>query len=346
MDKYDRVKFDALCKDFSQNCTQETPDLAFLLNEDTQGRINTQMDIQRKYVWTEAREQEMWDSLLLNVRIPEFHAIMNGRVRNICDGKQRLTCTFRILRDQIPFKRSYAREECKWLFEYAAKPNKKGILVTPSSIVFSQLPQDVQDRIITKTIFINRYSNLTREEEIALFRKINNGVALSDFSRGMASYYYMRKDFTDPLMVTQELSPVISQDLINDEDLETILVRALLLCDSDEDINLQPNVLEKYYGKYEKAKVINDWLYEFYNLLNRFPHIEKAFKCASKRSILPFVLDGVYRHPELTATQIDYLCEEVTHYHAGRGSDLGKSRVTSNRKYIEQLINQAKEEVT
>ena len=87
MDKYDRVKFDALCKDFSQNCTQETPDLAFLLNEDTQGRINTQMDIQRKYVWTEAREQEMWDSLLLNVRIPEFHAIMNGRVRNICDGK-------------------------------------------------------------------------------------------------------------------------------------------------------------------------------------------------------------------------------------------------------------------
>jgi len=300
------------------------------------------MDIQRKYVWTEAREQEMWDSLLLNVRIPEFHAIMNGRIRNICDGKQRFTCIFKILEDKIPYKKSFARDECKWLFTYAAKPNKKGVLIIPNSIYFSQLPQDIQDNIITKTVFINRYSNLSREEEIALFRKINNGVSLSDFSRGMASYYYMRKDFTDLLMSSQDITEIISHKVVNDEDLETILIRALLLCSHEENINLQPNTLEKYYSEYENIKIIDYWRHEFENLLNRIECLNIIFKCRSFRTMMPFVLEGIYRHPELSSAQIKQLCEIITDYHAGRGSDVGPSRVKDNRAYINKLINEIK----
>lgn len=337
--EYNRVEFDRLREDFSRNTDSEQVDLAYIKREDAEGRINTEMDIQRQYVWNAAREQQMWDTLLLNVRIPEFHAILSGRVRNICDGKQRLTCILRILRNEVPYYAREARPECKWLFDYAAKVNKRGVKIVPRAIYFSDLPQELQDTIESKTITIIRYSGLDRKEEISLFKKINYGIALSDFARGMASCYYMRKDFTGPLMATKELDNIMIQDNINDEELETILVRALLLCSNDDPINLQPNVLENYYAAYEDMNIINSWQSKFYQLLKRFPNLNLAFKCRSRRAIVPFVLEGVYRHPELTSDQIGQLCEAIIDYSSGRGQDLGSRRVIENRNYINNLIN-------
>ena len=342
MENYDRVQFDTLREDFSRKCDAENPTLDFLLSEESMGRVNTQMDIQRKYVWTSDREQEMWDTLLLNVRIPEFHCILQGRIRNICDGKQRLTCIFKILRNQIPYKRSSARKECLWLFEYVANQKKKTSL--PYSITFNQLPQEVQDNIATKTLNITRYFNLTREEEIMLFRKINNGMALSDFARGMASYYYMRKDFTQVLMDDSNLNSVTNANMINDEHLETVLIRALILCSHDEAVNLQPNNLESFYEDYQDERLIKSWTNIFCQLLDRFPNIRTGFTGRSCRSIMPFVFEGVYRHPELTSEQIGLLCKKVVNYAAGRGSDMGPSRVTNTRNYISNLITEIKEE--
>ena len=350
----DHAQFDALRLDFSQKCTTSAFELGYLLSENRQGKINTQMDIQRKYVWTEAREQEMWDSLLLNVRIPEFHAIMDGRIRKICDGKQRFTCIFRILEDKIRYKRFGSREENQWLFDYASRINQRGQKIIPTSIVFSQLPQYLQDAILSSTLYIACYSNLTREEEIALFRKINNGVPLSEFSRGMASHYYMRKEFTDPLMNTSaSIISLISNELITDEeDLETILIRALLLCDNpkqketlnlqsnENQLNLQPNGLEHYYEKYKDVTIIDNWLYEFQKLFDRCENsLAVVFdECRSKRTIVPFILEGIYRHPELTKEQIKQLCQEMKDYRAGRGSDLGPRKIGENRFLVEQKI--------
>ena len=340
MNNYDRVQFDALREDFSRNCTSVTEDLAYLLNEDSLGRINTKMDIQRKYVWTADREQEMWDTLLFNVRIPEFHAIMSGRVRNICDGKQRLTCIFKILRDQIAYNRSTSKPECLWLFQYVADQKKKKSL--PFKIYFSELPKDIQDNILNKTLLINRYENLTREEEIALFRKINNGMALSDFSRGMASYYYMRHEFTDPIMNDSNLTKVTNL-ISNDEYLETVLIRALILCDHfDSDVNLQPNNLEKFYDDYKDEKVIKTWLNTFCILLDRFPNIETLFLGRSWRTITPFIIEGVYKHPELTNDQIGFLSNKAITYASGRGSDVGPSRVRDTRIIVENWIKEIK----
>jgi len=342
MNMNDHVAFDSLRGKFSRNTDSEDVTLEYIDSEERANRVNTEMDIQRQYVWTEPREQEMWDSLLLNVRIPEFHAIVTGRTRNICDGKQRLTSILRILRDEIPYKASTAREECKWLFENAAKINKRGVKIVPTQIYFSQLPQELHDEILAKTIHIIRYVGLERKEEIALFKKINFGMALSDFARGMASCYYMRKDFTGPLMSTMTLNNIMKDKLVNDEELETILIRALILCTNNGPVNLQPNVLEQYYKPYEDENCIGTWQSTFFKLLQRFNNLEIAFQCRSKRSILPFVLEGVYRHPELTTEEIDQLCEAVVEYQAGRGSDLGATRVTTNRTYIENLIQSIK----
>ncbi len=339
---YNREKFDQLRDHFSRNTNSDQIDLAYLKREDDEGRINTEMDIQRQYVWSSAREQEMWDSLLLDVRIPEFHAILDGRVRNICDGKQRLTCILRILRNQIPYRMNTAREACKWLFDYAATVNKYGMKMVPSSIYFQDLPQDIQDAILNKTITIVRYVGLEREEEIALFKKINYGIPLSDFARGMASYFYLRKDFTGPLMATPILTRIMNFGHINDEELETILVRALILCSYKTAVNLQPNALESYYSFYEDKQLIYNWENIFFNLLKRFSNLEVAFQCRSRKAIVPFVLEGVYRHPELSTKEIATLCNKILNYSSGRGQDLGSSRVVVLRAYIEELIQQIK----
>ena len=342
MNMNDHVEFDRLRERFSRNTNPEDVPLDYIYREARDGHINTEMDIQRQYVWTPAREQEMWDSLLLNVRIPEFHAILQGRIRYICDGKQRLTCILRILDNKIPYKIKTARPECQWLFTAAAKPNRLGKIKIPTEIYFKDLPQEFQDAIWTKKVHIIQYSGFGRKEEISLFKKINFGMSLSDFARGMASCFYMRKDFTGPLMSTVILDEVMNQSSINDEELETILIRALLLCANDNAINLQPNVLESYYSIYEDENLICKWQSEFFKLLQRFSNLTTAFKCRSKKTIMPFVFEGVYRHPELTTTQIDKLCNEIVSYHAGRGSDLGATRVAGNRKYIEDLIKKIK----
>lgn len=338
----DHVAFDNLRNKFSRNTDSEDVTLEYIDSEERANRVNTEMDIQRQYVWTDAREQEMWDSLLLNVRIPEFHAIVTGRIRNICDGKQRLTAILKILRDKIPYKFNTAREECKWLFENAATINKRGIKIIPTQIYFSQLPLELHDEILAKTIHIIRYIGLDRKEEITLFKKINFGMSLSDFARGMASCYYMRKDFTGPLMSTMKLNQIMQKQLVNDEELETILVRALLLCANNEPINLQPNSLEQYYKPFEDEDYINRWQSIFFKLLQRFNNLEIAFQCRSKRSIIPFVFKGVYKHPELTSEEIDQLCMAIVDYQAGRGGDLGPTRVAINCNYIENLIHSIK----
>ena len=342
MNMNDHVDFDNLREKFSRNTDREDVTLEFINSEFAAGRVNTEMDIQRQYVWTDAREQEMWDSLLLNVRIPEFHAIVKGRIRYICDGKQRLTCILRILNNKIAYKFNSARPECKWLFTAAARVNRHGKTITPTVLYFSNLPQDLQDSILAKTIHIVRYAGLERKEEIALFKKINFGIALSDFARGMASCFYMRKDFTGPLMSTVTLNQIINQSLLNDEELETILIRALILCTHTDAVNLQPNVLETYYKPYEDENLICKWQSEFFKLLQRFSNLPIAFQCRSKRTIMPFVFEGVYRHPELTSEQIAQLCTKVVLYQAGRGGDLGSTRVSANRNYIERLIQEIK----
>ena len=333
MDITSRVTFEQLRKDFQQKCTTETPTLGFLVYEDNLGHVKTDMDIQRKYVWNEAREQEMWDTLLLDIRIPEFHAILDGRVRNICDGKQRFTCIFKIMRNEIPFKRSYARPELKWLFN--ARQNQ---------IFFKDLPMDLQDDISNKQIQIARYENLTREEQIDLFRKINNGVALSPFAKGMSSYYYMRNEFTEDLLNMPQLTtPTFNEK--PPEVIEMGLVRALILTANTDNIDLQANGLEKYYANFKNVDILSKYKNEMKKTIERFPKLETILGCRSYATIFPFVLEAVYKHPELTSEQIAVFCAEIINFHSGRGNDLGASGVRERRKYINELLESIKSTV-
>ena len=122
-------------------------EINYLISLNTQGRINTELDCQRGYTWTEERKQGMWDTLIFGHRIPEFHAIREGLYYDIIDGKQRITTILKIVNNEIPCKKNYASEKLIPLFEQ----------LKTSTIYFKNLPQYLQEdeKVLEKVVTKN-----------------------------------------------------------------------------------------------------------------------------------------------------------------------------------------------
>lgn len=327
--------FTDLRRDFSQKCDATKIRLYALWDEKNRGHVNTDLDIQRSYQWTSDQEQEMWDTLLLNVRIPEFHAIMDGLIYNICDGKQRLTCIFKILNNELSYKRAKANNACKWLFTKLSP--KTGKPIQCPEIFFRDLPQEIQNEIFNTTVTIAQYTNLNRIEQIMLFRKINNGKALSDFAKGLAANYFMRNDYSQYIMQHHNLQAC--QFLRgNPEAVEKMTIRALLLCSNVENLTLVPQNMHKYYCLFEDNEYMEKMRQYMLNVLDRIPNLPALSGCLSWESIVPFLLWGIYTHPNLTPDQISELCNKLRNYHSGTHRDLNANRVNELKNYINQVI--------
>ena len=333
-----------LKEDFSQKCVTESVTLDYIKYKADHGFINTNMDMQRNYVWTSEQEQELFDSLLLHVRIPEFHTLVeNNTIWNICDGKQRLTCLFNILADKIPLLKKDTRPQLQWLFERLGQKNTKGNITYPSKIYFSSLPKDIQDSILLDTtLTIAKYHNLNRQEQILLFRKINNGTALSSTAKGLASYYYMRTDYTYHILDLPQFQTKVFMDT-NQEDLETAIIRILLLITLPNAVDLQQQYLEKYYINYENELYINECKEKVAQTIKRFPTLDTITKSKAWRTGLPFLIHCAYRHPELNTNQLNYLITlMVEEFKPGRGNDLGVGGVKNRIILFDNFVKRIK----
>lgn len=322
-------EFKKLRQDFSQKCVAETMPLEFIKYKADHKQLNTDMDMQRHYVWTSSQEQELIDSILLNVRIPEFHAIIEEDKWNICDGKQRFTCLFNFLNNKIAFQKNSARKELQFLF-----PEKQ------KQIYFSQLPKELQASILNTTITIAKYSNLTRQEQILLFRKINNGTALSSLAKGLSSYYYMRTDYTYFILNLPQFKSKLIQSK-NQEDLESAIIRTLILYSENKPIDLQPKYFEKYYPNFENINYIVKCREDIIDGINKLDTLDTLVdNCQAWVTGLPFFLYGVVKHKELTKKQAQEIMRQFGEiYKPGRGSDLGITSVGKKMNLIEQIIN-------
>ena len=323
-------EFKKLRQDFSQKCIAETMPLEFIKYKADHNQLNTDMDMQRHYVWTSNQEQELIDSILLNVRIPEFHAIIEEDKWNICDGKQRFTCLFNFLNDKIAFQKISARKELHFLFSDKQK-----------QIYFSQLPKDLQASILNTTITVAKYSNLTRQEQILLFRKINNGTALSSLAKGLSSYYYMRTDYTYFILDLPQFKTKLIQSK-NQEDLESAIIRTLILYSEEKPIDLQPKYFEKYYPNFENINYIVKCREDIINGINKLDSLDSLINgCQAWVTGLPFLLNGIIKHKNITKKQAMKIMEKFTNiYKPGRGSDLGVTAVKKKIDLVESIINE------
>lgn len=307
--------FESLSKDFSSKTSTETRRLEDVYRDYSCGLINTDMNIQRSYVWTSDQQQELFDSLLIGMRIPEFHSLSepDEQTSDMADGKQRLTTIVKILEDNIPLIRS----SCSFHLQFLFDENKK------SQLKFSELPDYLQNRVKHTKLTITNYAGLNDGEKRMLFSKINNGSKLSEFAASIAKHIDIRLQCSYFLLKHNAIKKSSFAAQKDQDKVELMLIRAIILRALGIESNLAPSNLENNYKKLEaQPALLVDARTELLSALNRAECLHLILSCRSWETISPFILNFICDHPEMTHDQIVEFISRACEYRAGRGNDL------------------------
>ena len=148
-------------------------------------RINPQPQYQRTGVWSNAKNQLLMDSILRGYDIPKIY-LTNSSDDNyeheVIDGQQRLRAIWSFYNDH------YALGECSVDLPDGDFAGKK----------YSELPSEVQDNIDLYELTVKNIENATPEEIRDLFKRLQEGVALTPPEKRNAMIGNMR-DFIDDL---------------------------------------------------------------------------------------------------------------------------------------------------
>ena len=156
-------------------------------------QINTSVDYQRGYIWTEKQQQLMFKTLMTDFPITGLHVNkvidQNGEdIYRVLDGKQRITTILKIINNEIPWKIPYAEG-----FE--------NLFGTKKRVYFSDLPPYNQTRILNKSLAISEYNNLSEVEEMTLFKILNNGTQLKGIQFILAGVPILRREYLTPILI-------------------------------------------------------------------------------------------------------------------------------------------------
>ncbi len=285
-----------------------------------EGRVNLNLDVQRSYVWSDEDQQNLWDTLLNEFRIPEIHAIINGNTYAIIDGKQRLTTIFKILSDEIPYKKSNLSPNLHYLFDK-----------NHNTIKFSQLPQEEKDKINFTSLSIAEYSSLRADSEdyAILFRKINSGKPLSEIAQGISKNIHLRTHFTDIILkhkIFSDNSFVLVNGQTNIEQIELALIRYIGLLKYGTSHSLDTTEI-----KYQdfSLRELTDYCARLNHLLDKIDTLEIFNNNRSKKTGLPHLLWDIDRF-NLEGDDIQAYIQIFT--------DNYTSSLTNNRNFNSQRI--------
>lgn len=303
----------------------------FLYTEYQKNNLNTNMDCQRGYVWTEERQQGMWDSLLFGHRIPEFHAIRHGSKKwDIIDGKQRLTTIMEILNNNIPCKKSYASERLVPLFKFINK----------SSFYFKDLPDYLQDRVLSTMLTFAEYYDVDGDDLVTLFRKLNASMALDEFSKGIANYILVRTDFTKHLIEEHNilLESIFSENARSKSEDEKYLLRLAILLKEGLKVDLSARNMSQLYPSFTRQDLENlkNKISNHLTRITKYISLLKSFK--SIKSYLP-IISYIVISKKLSDDQIEkFFCSIKNRNYPGRGDELNKATILNRYNELLTLL--------
>ncbi len=126
-------------------------------------KFNFDSVVQRGYVWDNNKRSLLIHSMLTDYPIPPIFAQDGDDRLHILDGKQRLTTIIRFLNDEFA------------LGSNTPEHNEQEI----AGLKFSELGEEMQDKIKDYNFLIYYFRNMTVEERDEMFLRLNNGKALS-----------------------------------------------------------------------------------------------------------------------------------------------------------------------
>jgi len=302
--------------------------LLWIWNED---KLNTDLDCQRGYVWTEDRQQGLWDTLLFGHRIPEIHAIRAANASlDVMDGKQRITTLMNILNNVTPCKKAYNSEKLSPLFKNLG-----------NNIYFKDLPEKLQNKLLDTEIPVAEYWDISDEDMVTLFRKLNAGAQLSEFSKGIANHINIRTRFTRAFTQPEHntLTKFFSENDITKSEDEKFLIRLAIMLKTSLNCDCQPREMEQYYGDFTTPELLK-YQKIIFDYLNKIENYVNLLDFGSKKSYFP-IISYIVITENLTNEEIKEFFTKISEQrYPGRGGDLGNREI--NNRY-NALINLLKE---
>jgi len=140
--------------------------VSWLKRQDTEGKLNKNISIQRKEVWDAEKKSNLIISLLLDIPIESLlFEEADGESHNVLDGKQRTLTLCAFVADE---------------FVLSPKIRVKELDGQPlAGLKFSMLPEAMQNQIMEYELSISILRPLDAEERATVFFMRNQAVALS-----------------------------------------------------------------------------------------------------------------------------------------------------------------------
>ena len=182
------------------------------------GNLSFDNAVQRSFVWKNTskdnRMSMLIDSMMRGLPVPPMYCNCifedaKSKIYDFLDGKQRVTTIVKFLKDEFP------------LVNIPTFEDEEGNEQDFNGLVYSQLPEEVQDTIKTYSLTVYYYENMDQEDAEEMFRRLNNGKSLTaieltranaasgDKIRRMASH-----DLFDLALSEKSLASYANEDVV------------------------------------------------------------------------------------------------------------------------------------
>jgi len=148
------------------NSNPRTYSVDWLVKQKRDGKIDTDISIQRQAVWTHLHQSNLIVAILYNVPISNLWYEKDGRKFKAIDGKQRTLTLCSYVADGFPLS---PKIRYKMVDDIDITGNK-----------FSELPDELQKRILDYQLSITVIDKMDSEERAVVFFMGNQSVPLTD----------------------------------------------------------------------------------------------------------------------------------------------------------------------
>lgn len=302
------------------------------------GKINFEHIVQRSYVWEKSRKSKLIESMILGYPVPMIYAkriIGNPEKRGdntyyIMDGKQRLSTIAQFLNDEFELTEI---SEVKYYDEIEDMEKICNI----SGMKFSELPEAIRDNLLTITFNITYFDNLTQEEEIELFKRLNNGKPLSAKAKLLASC----KDLNGIINIGKHevFNKMLSEKSLDNKNQVSIVMKCWMMLNRDiEEISFE----SKYFNPVVENTTISETekveLMEIFDTINAIHDdmididenkiAKKLFTETHFISLVPFVKNAIEKRidvEEISSWIIDFFKNVSEEYKEASTSGVAKA---------------------
>lgn len=346
------------------------------------GKIRFDLDIQRDRVWENDRKSDLIHSVGHGYIIPPVYATRTPEgIYFMLDGQQRLTTFAEFLHDEFsltdvddfciceePIEESMLSEDEIADYKNYETYTKNGMVYYNwSGKKFSELPLGIRNVINTFCINVWYFENLTHEEQVKLFKKLNNGKSLTAKERNVANC----KNIADLInfKTTPFVQGMFTAAGIRKKHYIPVILKIWMMCFEDisnisfDSKNFNKAIEEANITKeeFEKIDMLLDYIVDVHSAVKDKSDKKTAKKLYTEThlvSVSPFIMDAMENKTDFhdvadwfisffnndTETSNSEMYNEVAKAGSARAESVRKRNAELEKSYNEFFSKESQDE--